>query len=77
MKINIYTTSTCVYCQMAKKFFQEKSIEYAEFDVSSDREKADEMVRKSGQMGVPVIEIGDEIIVGFDKARISSLLGIQ
>jgi len=62
---------------MAKKFFQEKSIEYAEFDVSSDREKADEMVRKSGQMGVPVIEIGDEIIVGFDKARISSLLGIQ
>ena len=76
MTINIYTTPTCGYCQMVKNFLKEKGIEYAEFDVSADKEKADEMVKKSGQMGVPVIEIGDEIVVGFDKKKISELLGL-
>ncbi len=76
MTINIYTTPTCGYCQMVKNFLKEKGIEYAEFDVSADNEKADEMVKKSGQMGVPVIEIGDEIVVGFDKKKISELLGL-
>lgn len=76
MKINIYTTPTCAYCHMAKNFFDANKIEYTEFDVSSDLAKADDMVKKSGQMGVPVIEMGDEIIVGFDKARISKILGI-
>ncbi len=76
MTVNIYTTPTCVYCQMAKKFFKDHKIEYTEFDVAADAEKRDEMLEKSGQMGVPVIEIGDEIIVGFDKKRISQLLGL-
>ncbi len=75
-KIIMYTTPTCVYCQMAKKFLKEKGVEYEEIDVS-DPIKAEEMVKKSGQMGVPVIDIDGEIIVGFDKARISKLLGIQ
>lgn len=75
-KITIYTTPTCFYCQMAKKFFKEKSVEYTEFDVGSDREKADEVIKKTGQMGVPVIDIDGEIIVGFDKKRISEILGI-
>ncbi len=76
-KITIYSTPACVYCQMAKKFLKEHKIEYAEFDVAADAEKRDEMLQKSGQMGVPVIKIGDEIIVGFDKKRISQLLGIK
>jgi len=61
---------------MAKDFFKEHNINYTEFDVGVDREKADEMIKKSGQMGVPVIEINGEIIIGFDKKRISELLGI-
>ncbi len=76
MEVNVYTTPTCAYCHMAKNFFDANKIRYTEFDVASDKEKADEMIKKSGQMGVPVIEIGDEIIVGFDKARISKILGI-
>lgn len=74
--VKIYSTPTCVYCQMAKKFFKEHNIEYVEFDVGADKTKADEMIKKTGQMGVPVIEIGEEIIIGFDKKRISKLLGI-
>ncbi len=61
---------------MAKDFLKEHNINYAEIDVGADREKADEMIKKSGQMGVPVIEIDGEIIIGFDKKRISELLGI-
>lgn len=77
MIVKIYTTPTCIYCQTAKKFFDEHKIKYTEIDVGSDPEKADEMIKKSGQMGVPVIEIGDEIIVGFDKKKISQLLSIK
>jgi glutaredoxin 3 len=76
MEVKIYTTSTCPYCTMAKDFLKENKIQYTEIDVGRDREKADEMIKKSGQMAVPVIEIGDEIIIGFDKKRISELLGI-
>ncbi len=61
---------------MAKDFFKENNIKYTEVDVGADREKADEMIKKSGQMGVPMIEINGEIIIGFDKKRISELLGI-
>lgn len=66
----------CPYCVIAKDFFKEHNINYTEFDVGADREKADEMIKKSGQMGVPVIEINGEIIIGFDKKRISELLGV-
>lgn len=72
----IYSTPTCPYCIRVKQFLKENSIEFTNFDVSSDKEKADEMVEKSGQMGVPVIDIEGEIIVGFDKEKIKKALGI-
>lgn len=70
----IYTTPSCVYCRMAKQFFKENNVQYTEVDVSEDYEKAEEMIKKSGQQGVPVIEIGDKIIIGFDKQAIKSAL---
>ena len=74
--VTIYSTPSCHFCHMAKDFFKEKNIAYTEFDVASDQEKRKEMVEKSGQMGVPVIVIGDDLIVGFNKPVISQLLGI-
>ncbi len=76
MDIKIYTTPACVYCSMAKKFFQENKIKYAEIDVASDASSREEMIKKTGQMGVPVIEIDNETIIGFDKRRISQILGL-
>ncbi|MBN2094039.1 MAG: glutaredoxin family protein [Candidatus Zambryskibacteria bacterium] len=72
----IYSTPTCHFCHMAKGFFDERGIKYTDYDVLADTEKRQEMIKKSGQMGVPVILIDDEIIIGFDQARISLLLGI-
>ncbi len=74
--VTIYSTPTCHFCHMAKEFFKEKNIAYTEYDVASDLSKRKEMVEKSGQMGVPVIIIGDEIIVGFNKPKIAQLLGL-
>lgn len=74
--VTIYSTPTCHFCQMAKEFFKEKKVEYTDYDVSTDLEKRKEMIEKSGQMGVPVIYIDDEMTVGFDKDKISSMLGI-
>jgi glutaredoxin-like YruB-family protein len=65
--VKIYSTPTCPYCKMAKEFLKEKGIEYDDIDVSQDRALAEEMISKSGQMGVPQIEINGKIIVGFDK----------
>ena len=76
-KVQIYRTPSCSYCHMAKDFFKKNNVSYDDFDVAVNLEKRKEMVEKSGQMGVPVILIGGEIIVGFDKAKISSLLGIK
>jgi glutaredoxin-like YruB-family protein len=73
----IYTTPTCQYCKMAKEFFQTKGVEYTEFDVAADEAKRAEMVEKSGQMGVPVIDIENQIIIGFDEPKIRELLEIQ
>lgn len=75
-EVTIYSTPTCHFCQMAKEFFKEKGIEYTDYDVSTDLEKRKEMIEKSGQMGVPVIYIDDELTVGFDKDKLSGLLGI-
>lgn len=75
MKVVIYTTPTCGYCKQAKAYFEEKGIEYDEIDVSQDQEKAKEMVEKTGQMGVPVIEIGEKMLVGFDPAAIDEAIG--
>ncbi len=74
--VTIYSTPTCHFCQMAKAFFKENNITYTEYDVASDMEKRKEMVDKSGEMGVPVIIIGNELIRGFDKAKISELLDL-
>jgi len=74
--VTIYSTPTCHFCHMAKDFFKEKNIAYTEYNVASDLAKRKEMVEKSGQMGVPVIIIGDELTVGFDKPKIAKLLGV-
>ena len=67
VKVKIYTTPTCIYCKMAKQWFKENNISYEEKDVSSDAQSRQEMIDKSQQMGVPVIEVGGELIIGFDK----------
>jgi len=76
-KVTIYTTPTCVYCKMTKAFFKENNVQYEEKDVSIDRAATDEMIKKSNQMGVPVIDIDGQILVGFDKEGLSRLLNIN
>ena len=75
--IQIYTTPTCAYCKMAKEYFKSKSLEYIEYDVASDAQKRMEMVEKTRQMGVPVIDIDGKIVIGFDRSKINQLLGIN
>ncbi|MBI2013286.1 MAG: glutaredoxin family protein [Candidatus Colwellbacteria bacterium] len=75
--VTIYTTPTCVYCKMTKAFFKENNVEYTEKNVAGDPEAAKEMVEKSGQMAVPVIDIDGEMFVGFDKDWLKSKLGIK
>lgn len=77
MNVIIYTTDTCPYCEMAKQFFKSKNIKYKEINVSNDPEAAKEMIEKSGQMGVPVIEIDGKIILGFNKSAIEKALKIK
>lgn len=74
MTVIIYSTPSCTYCKMAKEYFKEHSIAYTEIDVASDADKRKEMVEKSGQLGVPVIDIDGQIVVGFDEDTIASLL---
>lgn len=73
-KVAIYSTPICPHCIMAKQYFKENKIEYTEYNVMEDEEKLHEMVRKSDQMGVPVIEIDGKIIVGFDRQAIDKAL---
>lgn len=75
--VTIYTTPTCVYCKMTKEFFKEHNVQYTEKDVAGDAAAREEMIQKSGQMGVPVIDIDGELVVGFDKERLSELLKIS
>ena len=75
--VTIYSTPTCHFCHAAKDFFTEHNVAFTDYNVASDLPKRQEMIQKSGQMGVPVIFIGDEIIVGFDEDRIKELLKIQ
>ena len=74
--ITIYSTPSCVYCKMAKAYLTDKHIPYTEKDVQFDIAAREEMVRKSEQLGVPVIDIDGTIIVGFDKPRVDELLGL-
>ena len=75
MDVKIYTTPTCGYCHQAKRFLGGRGVRYEEYDVSRDREAAEEMVRQTGQMGVPVIVVDGQVIIGFDRARLEQLLG--
>ncbi len=74
--VTIYTTPTCVYCKMTKDFFKEHNVQYEEKDVVADDKAREEMIQKTGQMGVPAIDIDGEIVVGFDEARLRKLLEI-
>ena len=74
--VTIYSTPTCHFCHLAKDYFKENNVAYTEYNVATDLEKRKEMIEKSGQMGVPVIIIGEELTVGFDKPKIAKLLGL-
>jgi len=74
MKVIMYSTPTCGYCHQAKLFLQQRGVKFVDKDVSRDRNAANEMVGRSGQMGVPVIIVDDEVVIGFDRPRLESLL---
>lgn len=73
----IYTTPTCAYCKMAKEYFELRGFEYEEYNVAIDIEKQKEMIAKTGQFGVPVIDIDGKIVIGFDRTKINQYLGIK
>jgi glutaredoxin 3 len=74
MSIKIYSTPTCPWCTVTKDYLKSKNFKFEELDVSKNREAAMEMIKKSGQRGVPVIDINGKIIVGFDQVTIDKLL---
>jgi glutaredoxin 3 len=74
MKVKIYSTPTCPYCRMAKEYLKEKKVAFEDLNVAADKAKAQEMIDRSGQMGVPVIDVGGKLIVGFDKEELEKLL---
>jgi glutaredoxin-like YruB-family protein len=76
-KIRVFSAPGCPYCYTLKEFLKEKGFEFEDLDVSTNENAAKEMIEKSGQMGVPVVEIDGQIVVGFDKEKISQLLGIR
>lgn len=75
-KVTVYSTPTCPFCVRAKQFLKDNNIAFDDIDVSTNEEKAEEMIKKSGQMGVPVLDIDGKIVVGFDKEDIRGALGI-
>lgn len=74
MSVTLYSTPSCSYCRLAKDYFRQNGVRFTEYNVASDQRKAEEMVRKSGQMGVPVIEINGRVIIGFNKPEIDKAL---
>jgi len=77
MNIKVYSTPGCPWCNVAKDFFKSHDINFQDIDVSIDQKSAEEMIKKSGQMGVPVIEIDDKIVIGFNKPVLEEILGIN
>ncbi|MGB9790696.1 glutaredoxin family protein [Thermotoga caldifontis] len=77
VRITIYTTPTCPYCARAKNYFRQLGLKFTELDVSKDPAAAERLVKKTGQTAVPVIEIGNQIVIGFDKEKIDRLLGVK
>ena len=75
--ILIYTTPTCHFCHMAKEYFKSKGIKYEEVDLAKNPERGQEVIQKSGQFGVPVIEINGKIVIGFDQPKLKELLGLK
>lgn len=73
-EVTIYSTPVCHFCNAAKEYFKENNVEYTEHDVAADQDKRQEMIEMTGQMGVPVIRIGDDVVVGFDEAKVAELL---
>lgn len=76
-KVRVFSTKVCPYCVVLKQFLNDNKIEFEDLDVSENEEARKEMIEKTGQMGVPVIQIDNEIIVGFNKPKLSQLLGIK
>lgn len=76
-KVTIYSTPTCHFCHMAKDFFDENKIKYTDYNVAVDLEKRREMIDKTGQMGVPVIDIDGDIMIGFEESRLREALGVK
>ncbi len=76
-KVIVYSTPACPYCDLAKRYLREKGVEYIDYNVAADQEKAKEMYMKSGQLGVPVLDINGTIIVGFNKAAIDKALRLS
>ena len=75
-QVTIYSTPTCHFCHAAKDFFTANKVKFTDYNVATDLEKRKEMIQKSGQMGVPVIYVGDQLVVGFDEGRLKELLAI-
>lgn len=75
-QVTIYSTPTCHFCHAAKEFFEANHVAFTDYNVASDLTKRQEMIQKSGQMGVPVIDVGGELVVGFDEDRLRELLGV-
>jgi len=76
-KVKVYSTPTCPYCVTLKEYLKDNNIEFEEVDISQDKTQLDEMVKKSGQMGVPVVTIDDETIIGFDREKIDKALNLK
>lgn len=76
-KVGIYTTPVCVYCKKAKEFFNKNNVPYEEYNVIIDEKRRDEMISRSGQMGVPVIDVDGKLVIGFDERRLRELLTIK
>lgn len=77
MDVKVYSAPTCPWCSKVKSYLVRKGVEFIDIDISSNREAAVEMVDKTKQMGVPVVQIGSEYVVGFDPARIDELLAAE
>lgn len=76
MDVKVYSTPTCPWCKRVKEFLGEKNIEFEDINVASDKEAAQEMMKKSGQMGVPVIDVDGQIMIGFNQEELEKALGL-
>ena len=77
VKVKIYSTPACVYCKMARQFFEKNGVEYEDYDVAANQDALKEMIAKSHQMGVPVIDVDGQVFVGFNRSGLEKVLGIK